>query len=72
MGCIARVHFPPGARDLSPQHIYRSRVHPASFAVDAVGSFPGHEADHSHLPSGEVSNGGVVPSHPHTFSWPGA
>jgi hypothetical protein len=76
MGWMAGVRFLEGACDFSLLHSIRtgSGAYPASFPVDAGGSFPGvkaarHEAGHSPPSSAEVRNGGSIPPLPYTSSW---
>jgi hypothetical protein len=71
VGCTAGVQFPAGASDFSLLHSDHTGcgAHPASYAVDASGSFLGvkqsvREADHSPPSAAEVKDGGAIPPLP--------
>jgi hypothetical protein len=57
--------FVRGKGFFSSQH----PAHSSSYPMGTVGTFPGHEAEHSSPPSAEVTNSGAIPPLPHMPSW---
>jgi hypothetical protein len=74
---MARVQFPAGGRNFSPQRLELA-LGPTQPPIQCVlgARFPGvkrpgHNANYPFPSSTEVKNDGAIPSLPHTFSWRG-